>query len=419
MHLPSLTTIDVQGNIGWRPADRYLLQLPRLKEFRNVSWAAECMDCWLVRSCNEHAIAIHNNSHYIHTSPLSCSQSNYTVSDFLVLLARHRFLVRQCRNKSSCAGKETNLTKSHPCWPVTQRVMSGLMPLGILGGCLNLVVFFNIALTKSLRKNVSLVLVSNLALGDTLNCLHSTAIVPFMVSFSRDDFLNLPDSICSKVGFLWVLGQCTTSVTSVALTVERYLCIVFSMKPHIRMTLRLTVLTIAFNWLFAASMASVAFFFHMYRNNYVCIPISFKDRFPIQTSYTLALGSIGLVLYLATIPLYIHIYMVVKRSSEQMGVKRESTLARRIAILVGTNLVFFFTPVLSLGGWVLFRNSSIYDTNYSKYVIEEWVPLYCLSINSCLNPLLHAFRNDKFKTALKKNLSFRTSNRNHVIPAAQ
>ena len=278
---------------------------------------------------------------------------------------------------------------------------------------------FNIALTKSLKKNVSLVLVSSLALGDTLNCLHSTTIVSFIVSFSRDDFLNLPDSICSKVGFLWVLGQCTTSVTSVALTVERYLCIVFSMKPHIRMTPRLTVLTIAFNWLFAASMASVAFFFHMYRNNYVCIPISFKDRFPIQTSYTLALGSMGLVLYLATIPLYIHIYMVVKRSSEQMGVKRESTLARRIAILVGTNLVFFFTPVLSLGGWVLFRNSSIYDTNYSKYVIEEWVPLYCLSINSCLNPLLHAFRNDKFKTALKKNLSFRTSNRNHVIPAAQ
>ena len=263
MHLPSLITIDVQGNMGWRPADKHLLQLPRLKEVRNVSWAAECMDGWLVRSFDAYVIAIYNDSHYSRTNPVTCYQSNYTTSDFLVLLARHRFLVIMCRNRSSCAGKETNRTNSRPCWPVNQRVMSAQMLLGTLGGCLNLVVFFNIVLTKSLRKNVSLVLVSNLALGDTLNCFYSVAIVSFMVNFSKDDFQNLSDSICPKIGFLWVLGQCTTSVTSLALTVERYLFIVFSMKPDIRMTPRLATLTITINWLLATSMMSAAFVFHM------------------------------------------------------------------------------------------------------------------------------------------------------------
>ena len=218
-----------------------------------------------------------------------------------------------------------------------------------------------------------------------------------------------------------MLGQCTTSVTSLTLTVERYLCTVFSMKPDIRMTPRLATLTITINWLLATSMTSAAFVFHMYRKNYLCIPFNFGDHLPIETIYSLALGAIGLTLYLATIPLYIHIYVVVKRSSEQMGVKRESTLAKRIAILVGTNLVFFFTPVISLGGWMILSNSSSYDmmSNYSRIAIEEWIPLYCLSINSCLNPLVHAFRSDKFKTALRKNLSFRTSNTSHVTPAAQ
>jgi len=41
-----------------------------------------------------------------------------------------------------------------------------------------------------------------------------------------------------------------------------------------------------------------------------------------------------------------------------MGVKRESTLAKGIAILVGTNLVFIVLPILSLGAWKLLVNSS-------------------------------------------------------------
>ena len=42
---------------------------------------------------------------------------------------------------------------------------------------------------------------------------------------------------------------------------------------------------------------------------------------------------------------------------------------------------------------------------YSRTAIEDWIPFYCLSINSCLNPLVHAFRNGKFKNALKQKFA--------------
>ncbi|XP_078370379.1 uncharacterized protein LOC144653830 [Oculina patagonica] len=424
MHLKSLMIIDVQGNMGWRPEEKYLLELPRLKEIRNVSWAAECMDCWLIRNASENDIKKFNNSYFeFQTTPFTCYKKHYkNISDYLRLLARNHFLVRKCRSLFQCIErKEVYVTWSFPCWPTNQRVLSMQLVFGIIGGCLNMVVLFNILLTKVLRKNVSMVLVSNLALGDTLICMYSAIMAAIIVSNEYEDLYNHSDSIsdiqCPRVGSLWVLGQCTTSITSVALTIERYLCIVFSMKPDIRMTPRLASLAIAFNWVIAVSMMSIAHYLDIYPKNFLCIPVTYDTlRLPRETRYTIAMGSAGITLYLVTIPLYVHIYRVVKQSSQQMGVQRESTLAKRIAVLVGTNLVFFFMPIILLAAWNLLVTSGHNLSIFSRRAIDEWIPLYCLSINSCLNPLVHAFRNDKFKNALKRNLPSRCK-RNHITPA--
>ena len=414
--------------MGWRPEDKYLLELPRLKEIRNVSWAAECLDCWLIRNVSEDLIEIFNNSQFSQTHPVTCFTNHYKFSDYLMFLARQRFVVRKCRKFFDCIEqKEANVTNSFPCWPTNQRVLSMQLVFGILGGCLNLVVVFNILLSKSLRKNVSMVLVSNLALGDTLICVYSAIMAAIIVGNKYDDLYHYSGSIsdiqCPRVGSLWVLGQCTTSITSVALTLERYLCIVFSMKPDIRMTPRLASLAIAFNWFVAVFMMSMAHYLDIYRRNFLCIPITYDMlRVPTETRYTIAMASTGITLYLVTIPLYIHIYTVVKRSSQQMGVQRESTLAKRIAVLVGTNLVFFFMPILLLGLWALVIRSSIgFISVYVERAMTAWIPQYCLSINSCLNPLVHAFRNDKFKNALKRNLPLKcnTSNATRTAPAVQ
>ena len=386
-----------------------------------MSWAAECLDCWLIKNVSEDDINTFRNSIYNWTNSITCYRYHFIFSNYLALLARNRFLVRECRSWSNCIKQhEANVTKSYPCWPTKQRVFSVQLLIGIVGGCLNLIVVFNILMTRSLRKNVSMVLISNLAMGDTLICVFSALMASMVVSTQREDWSNFEASLCPKVGFLWVLGQCTASITSVALTLERYLCIVFSMKPNIRMTPRLSLLAIALSWVFAISMMSLAYYFKIYRRNYICIPTVYDSNLPIETLYSIVMGSTGVTFYLLTIPLYIHIYTVVKRSSQQMGVQRESALAKRIAVLVGTNLVFFFIPVISLGAWRVFVDDT-HQMQFSIYVrkaIGEWIPQYCLIINSCLNPLVHAFRNEKFKNALKKNLPFRR-NTGNVAPSAQ
>ena len=53
---------------------------------------------------------------------------------------------------------------------------------------------------------------------------------------------------------------------------------------------------------------------------------------------------------------------------------------------------------------ILIKSSDEKLSVYSRSTVEEWIPLYCLSVNSCLNPLVHAFRNDKFNQALRKIL---------------
>lgn len=93
-----------------------------------------------------------------------------------------------------------------------------------------------------------MVLVSNLAMGDILLYVFSAVMASITLSTHREDLHNSLSTLCPKVGFLWLLGQCTTSFTSVELTLERYLCIVYAMKPGTRMTRRLAFLAIAFNW---------------------------------------------------------------------------------------------------------------------------------------------------------------------------
>ena len=350
-YLRSLVTIDVHGNMGWRPADKYLLELPTLKEVRNVSWAAGCIDCWLIKNASDSDITRYSKTSYIISKPDTCVIKHYNVSDFLVLLARHRFLVRKCKwSRWSCLNrKEQNVTQKDSCWDLKQRLSWGQLVLGIVSGCLNLIVVVNILFTKSLRHNVSLVLVSNLALGDTLSCIYSVITASIVVSNSYEDLHYFYHRACSKVGPLFLLGQVTSAFTSLALTIERYLCIVFSMKPDIRLTPRLASLTIAFNWCFAVCTMSVAIYFDLYFNNHFCLPIGFSKLYsPTVLSYTLFFVISLVTFYLLTIPLYVHIYIVVKRSSQQKGVKRESALAKRIGILVGSNLVFFFAPVLTI-----------------------------------------------------------------------
>ena len=123
------------------------------------------------------------------------------------------------------------------------------------------------------------------------------------------------------------------------------------------------------------------------------------------------LGAFYAFLFLCTISLYVHIFIVVKKSSTQIGIKREGALSRKLAVLVFTNLIFSLIP-LSLTPSVSSRNLlnldffkpalRTYSSLQAFIIYFVWLPVLLLCLNSCLNPLLFALRHSRFKTQLRK-----------------
>ena len=105
--------------------------------------------------------------------------------------------------------------------------------------------------------------------------------------------------------------------------------------------------------------------------------------------------------------LYVPIFIVAKNSGANLGLKREAAIARKIALLLCTNLIFFTVPVLvgvfQSALWLGVRNNwsshSLGEFQWSRFLVSIF-PVLCLSINSLLNPFLYALRHPKVKQKL-------------------
>jgi len=152
--------------------------------------------------------------------------------------------------------------------------------------------------------------------------------------------------------------------------------------------------------------------------------LSYHHDFKSSGSSLILLASLItiLVLYVVTLPLYVHIFIFVKKSSNHMGVKRELRLARKIALLVFTNFVFFAFPILLILMLSIFAkfhsdpfdfDGDAFKSTMFKITIGQWLPVTCLSINSMLDPFLYAFRHTQFKREIRRK---KTRSSNKVFP---
>ena len=80
----------------------------------------------------------------------------------------------------------------------------------------------------------------------------------------------------------------------------------------------------------------------VYYGNTYCIPIRPLKDIPHSYELSIGLSLWGMLLYCTTIPFYVKIFLAVKKTSRRAGVKRDGTLAKRICILVFSNMLFFF-----------------------------------------------------------------------------
>jgi len=265
----------------------------------------------------------------------------------------------------------------------------------------NLVVFGNILVSKSLRQNVSMLFVCNMALCDLLLGLFFT--VQSLLVANSDALFQRQE--CWKIGFLWLLGQISTIFTTLFLTLERYLVCVFIVNPNVRISRRLAIVCIIASWFVALFATGCGVYWTFFTITEICIAVYIRSTKSSSFYYfSVVLYVFGVTSYFITFIFYIRIYIVARRASQNAGVNRESKLARRIAVLVLSNVFFFFLPAIVYAVFTGFDSHSLAN-NCVKKLITIHFPVAFLCINSFLNPILHAFRNDRFRQALRERIA--------------
>jgi hypothetical protein len=93
----------------------------------------------------------------------------------------------------------------------------------------------------------------------------------------------------------------------------------------------------------------------------------------------------------------------VKRSSQNAGIKREGKIAKRIMLVILTNFFFGLFPIIAGQLSILdYVNIGLDKKGYWHILV-----FYFFVINPCLNPVLFAFRNEKFQSRIKRLLKIR------------
>lgn len=388
------------------------MKLRRLKEISGVTWNEHCLNCMLVRNYtfqNEDlkkddidiSVSQLGKGDYIAGKKVNCRVNRLVVSKSLVLFAKHGFFPLCLEQEhSACFKSEVQVTPVHRCWDLDNKILNVVYFTSPIALVLNLTVVLVSLTTKDLRRNVTMLLTSSMAASDLLVSVYSIILITAR-KMPYVEYLVYLEGLCNALGFMWLTGQIVTYKTSLWLTIERFLAIVYCMEPSVRITRGRAVSLIAFTWCLGLAVATLPLAkISVYTSNTYCVPIRPIKDIPHSYEMSIALSVWGMLVYFTIIPLYIKIFISVRKTSEQAGIRRDGSVAKKIAILVMSNMVFFFLPVV-IGFLWLTTNLKDTMSPQKREILTGVIPTLLFSLNAFINPLLYAFRTEKFQEAIK------------------
>ncbi|XP_078352686.1 uncharacterized protein LOC144637498 isoform X2 [Oculina patagonica] len=327
---------------------------------------------------------------------------------------RERVVVHVRRNKTVCLQGNCsdvvvvrNFTKTvvslfNVCWDITNKLQPLLFVLGTGAILSNLVVITTVIWAKNLRTCPPFLLVSEMAFCDFLVGIYIFGMA-FGHGYGVHEFRDWQKIYCSYLRNLFIFAQVVGSLTSLLMTIERYVAIVFCMKPSVRLGRKAIGASLALFWIAGAAAATLVQILDAQMDQkpgQMCL--IYRDPYLISTVFISEVLLLCLVfVYLVVVVLYVHIFIVVRKSARNLGVLRESKLAKRISLIVISSFVFFAAPNFSLA-WFTFWGGQVFEDARFNRTLLWWLPPVCLVVNACLNPCIFAFKNDKFMSALRK-----------------
>ena len=308
-----------------------ILSLKSLRIIKGASISANCTLCSLVRSYDVIEISEENNGVCIQES---CVKHKYIINKKYQVLTRHRFFPQCIRDDALCLKAVGSVKTQNICLEMGRSILISALPIGILAFLLNLIVFVVIVTNKNLKSNSSLLLVSSMCASGVITGVYSVAIATVYQILPVDEIESKRVSICPSLGFIAALSFFSMIIISLAVTIERYLAVVFCMKLHIRVRIKHAYYCILATWSVALAMggwslADADIYSTRGYETYICLSIQsvLEKKYLAYTITSVIISAIG---YLPTIPLYVHIFVVVRKSGSRFGIKRETVLARRI-----------------------------------------------------------------------------------------
>ena len=444
--LQGLKKLDVTGNEHWLPSEQ-LLQLSNLTTVEGVRLSQYCQDCSLCKATS------HDVNSSCSRDPELSSASDWEWHNEIQYGRALDFIKLgfwpMCLEDRVCWIDQYRLPFVKSVFDVIIKSSFALYATGSAALLVNLAVVVFIVLHKSLRNDLAVRLLLNVAVCDTV-----IALVTILCKrFSYADLYKkyLMDQLQGKhhkFNAFWSEWTKLVKITGAFLTcavasqvfgsaiamLDKFLKIVFAMRPEVRLGSKAAALSLCFSWSLSVTFAVLPVFGigrMTYTDWITTTPLptdqitfdedqpTFEDGTPrYKQPFGFAAGSqIALVLLqLTSFLLYVPIFIVAEKSGANVGVKREAALARKIALLLCTNLIFFTVPV-TIG---VVRNAALVELNnnftgdWSSFTLAEaqrysfifnFLPVLCLSINSLLNPFLYALRHPKVKQQLNPLLS--------------
>ena len=430
--LQGLNYLDVTGNEHWLPGEQ-LLQLSNLTTVEGVRLSQYCQDCSLCKTMSGDVNSLCPREGRRHRLQVS-----YWVWADEIQYGKALDFVRSgfwptCLTDHACWIDQTLLPYFTSVADVAMKLSFALYATGSVALLVNIAVILLIIFNKSLRNHLPVCLLLNVTVCDAFIALVAILCRRFNFAImyteylldqlqgdylARDVVVEKWKRITNIMGPLLACAMASSVFVSVILMFDKFLKIVFVMKPDLSLRRKTAVVLLVLSWPLSATFAVLPVF-DIGGMTYTEGGEGSITPLPTDHNTTgFAAGSqIALViLQLASFLLYIPIFIVAKNSGANVGMKREAAIARKIALLLCTNLIFFTVPIIldvsrntvyadikkdTSEDW---RNWTLVKTQWYAFLFDI-LPFICLSVNSLLNPFLYALRHPKVRQQLNPLLS--------------